>query len=84
MQGKTTWPGNVQATSEEGGYDLSLNNGLFDDGIHFVRGDATVPDRLSCRSTDLKTRNDGDRDGGDGGNETLVSFDGVSKDKMIR
>ena len=58
MQGKTTWSGNVHASSEEGGYNLSLNDCLFDDGVDFVRSDATIPDRLSCRCTDLCIESD--------------------------
>ena len=53
MQGKATWPGNVHATSEEGGYDLPLDDGLFDNRVDLMLSDATVPDRLSCRSADL-------------------------------
>lgn len=52
MQGKTARSGNVHASSEEGGYNLSLNDCLFDDGVDFVRSDATIPDRLSRRCTD--------------------------------
>jgi len=54
VQGKATGPGDVHAGSEEGGYDLSVNDGLFDDAVDLVRTDATVPDRLSSRSADLK------------------------------
>lgn len=53
VQGKTTWPGNVHAGSEKGRYDLSLKDGVFDDGVNFVWSDTTIPDRLSCRSTNL-------------------------------
>ena len=53
MQGKAAWPGNIHPASEEGGYDLSLNDCLFDDGVDFVLRDATVPDRLSRRSAYL-------------------------------
>lgn len=54
VQGKATWLGNVHAGSEERGYDLSLDDGLFDDAVNLVRSDATVPDRLPRRSIDLK------------------------------
>ena len=54
VQGKATWPGNVHAGSEERGYDLSLDDGLFDDAVDLVGSDATVPDRLPHRSIDLK------------------------------
>lgn len=59
MQRKATRPRDVQATSKKGGYNLSPNDGLFDDGFDFVRGDTTVPDRLSRRSADLENKRKG-------------------------
>ena len=59
MQGKATWPSNVHAGPEERRYDLSLNDGLFDDALDFVSGDATVPDSLSRRSVDLNRKKRG-------------------------
>ena len=53
MQGQATWPRNVHASSEEGRYDLALNDGLFDNRFDFMLSDPTIPDGLSCRSTDL-------------------------------
>ena len=44
MQGKASRPGNVHASSEEGRYDLALNDGLFDNCFDFVLGDPTIPD----------------------------------------
>ena len=54
VQGETTWPGDVHAGPEEGGYNLPLHDGLFDDGVDFVLSNATVPDRLARWSADLK------------------------------
>ena len=59
VQGKATWPRDVHTGPEERRYDLSLNEGLFDDAIDFVSGDAAVPNRLSCRSVNLNGKEKG-------------------------
>jgi hypothetical protein len=55
VQRKATRPGNVQTGSEQGGYDLSVEDRLFDDCVYIVLSDPTVPDRLPRGSIDLRS-----------------------------